>query len=62
MTWAAALIPSLFTVATTKPWESQATDDTAPQVERPDYTPLLIVGIIGLALIILLVVILSKKA
>lgn len=62
MTWFAAIIPGLVTTAATKPWQSQATDDTAPQVERPDYTPLLVVGIIGLALIILMVVILSKKA
>lgn len=61
MGWLAALIPSAAAIATSKPWEATPTQDQAPQVARPDNTGIIIVGVVGLALIIFLVVILSKK-
>lgn len=62
MTWLAALIPSAVSLVSAKPWEANPTQDQAPQVQRPDNTGVIIVGVVGLALIILMIVILSKKA
>jgi hypothetical protein len=60
--WLAALIPSAAQIAVTQPWQARPTDDVAPQANRPDNTGIIIVGVVGLALIIFLVVILSKKS
>lgn len=61
MTWLAALLPSIAGIAVNRPWQARPSDDPAPQVDRPDYTGLIVAAIIGVALIILMIVILRKK-
>lgn len=62
MTWLAWLIPSATQLVTSKPWQTQPEQDTAPQVDRPDNTGIVIVGLVAVIIIVLLIIILAKKA
>lgn len=56
-----ALIGPVLSVFTNKPWQATPSQDAAPVVDRPDYTGVIVVAIVGIALIILMIVILRKK-